>query len=172
MTETHESPRAVLFDHDGTLVNSLPMVIAATNDALVEHGYAQASPEDIVDAMRYPTGPRMGLHAGIDDSQEQRALAATFYRVAWNHMHRAELYAGVLSVVQDLHAAGYRLGMVTNNLGRIARHICARTGLMDYLAIAIGEEDMPATKPSPDGLLQAAAGVGIPQISVCMSETR
>lgn len=161
MTTSLSAARAVLFDHDGTLVNSLPTVIAATNAALRDHGYPEDSPERIVDAMRHPTAPRMGLHAGVSDPALQRELATTFYRVAWDYMDRATLYPGVLELLQTLHSDGWKLGLVTNNLGQIARHICARTGAMEYLAVAIGEEDMPRVKPAPDGVLQAAAGLGV-----------
>ena len=74
--------RAVIYDHDGTLVNSLPMVVAATNRVLVANGFAEEPPAVVIAGMVLATGPRMGHHARTLDPGVQSRLAAKFYAAA------------------------------------------------------------------------------------------
>jgi phosphoglycolate phosphatase-like HAD superfamily hydrolase len=73
---------AVLYDHDGTLVDSLPMVVAATNAVLVRHGFPAEPPQVVIDAMVYATTPRMGFHARGSDPALHPRLAEEFYAEA------------------------------------------------------------------------------------------
>ncbi len=154
--------RAILFDHDGTLVDSLPVVVAATNAALAEAGAAACAAEAIVAAMVLPTGPRMAHHAGIADAARQPALAASYYAQAIRLVDRARAYAGIAEALRAL--ADRPLAVVSNNEGRFVRAAMAATGLAAHIpaARAWGEDDVPAPKPDPAGLLAAAQRLGIP----------
>ncbi len=151
--------RAVIYDHDGTLINSLPLVVAATNGALAEAGFATCPASDIISAMVHPTGPRMGLHAGVDDSVQQTALAAAFYRIALSlEAHHATLYDGVPDL---LRAVARPQAVVSNNQGVLIRRILIDHGVAEFFGAIYGEEDIPAPKPDGRGLLLAAHTLGI-----------
>lgn len=153
-------PRAVLFDHDGTIVDSLAVVVAATNETLVARGHPAAAPADVVAAMVLPTGPRMGFHACEPDPLRQQCLAKDFYQAAHRHRHLARAYDGVPDLLAALIARGIPCGVVTNNQGSFVRGVADRLGLAPHLTVVVGEEDMPAPKPDPRGAYAAAAACG------------
>ncbi len=154
--------KAVIYDHDGTLVNSLPMVVAATNDVLLARGLPERPPSEIVAAMVMPTTPRMGHHARVDDPRIQEVLAREFYlsahRVGPTH---ASLYPGVAALVAEVSARGLPQAMVSNNEGRLVRRLMAALGIDGHFACILGEEDVPAPKPDPRGILHAASRLGV-----------
>jgi HAD superfamily hydrolase (TIGR01509 family) len=152
----------VIYDHDGTLVDSLAVVVAATNDVLRARGLPEHAPRAIIAAMVKPTGERMGFHARVEDPAEQRVLARVFYLSA----HRigpalARPYAGVPTVVRALRARGLAQGVVSNNEGRFVRAVMGALGLAEHFACLYGEEDIPAIKPDPSGPLAAAAAMRV-----------
>ena len=148
---------AVAFDHDGTLVNSLPGVVAATNAALVEHGHAPCYAEEIIAGMVLATGPRMGLHAKVDDPAEQTAMNVTYYKHARLIIPSlATLYPGVGALLEMLTRRGLRLAVVSNSEGVGIRTVMQKLGILRYFTTVLGEEDAPAPKPDPRGLLRAA----------------
>lgn len=153
---------AVLYDHDGTLIDSLPVVVAATNQVLADLGLAPLPAPEVIAGMVLPTGPRLGGIVGSDDPARQRELALAFYRAAHAHAHRARCYAGVAEVLTAAADVGLAQGVVSNNEGRLVRRLLAGCGLDRHLQLMWGEEDVPAPKPDPAGLMQACARLGVP----------
>ncbi|MDA3961466.1 MAG: HAD family hydrolase [Planctomycetota bacterium] len=154
--------RGVLFDHDGTLVDSLDLVEVATNAVLADRGHPPQDRTAIIDGMVLPTGPRLGLLLGIENSGEQAALAEAFFLHARAiGVAQARLYPGIAELLAELHEAGWALGVVSNNEGRLVRELLADLGLAGYLAVTLGEEDMRAAKPDPSGIHQALAGLDL-----------
>jgi phosphoglycolate phosphatase len=153
---------ALLYDHDGTLVNSLPVVIAATNSVLKNNGYALDAPNNIVSAMVLATAPRMGFHAHVSDPAIQKRLADEFYCLARELGPKvSSVYAGIPELITAVKERGLKQGVISNNQGDVVRLILRHHGLADAFTLMYGEDDMPAPKPSPSGLLQAAAALGL-----------
>jgi phosphoglycolate phosphatase-like HAD superfamily hydrolase len=161
--------RAVLYDHDGTLVDSLALVVAATNLVLERRGLPTRPGAEIIAGMVHPTAPRMGLHAGVADPDLQRALAAEFY-AAGNELadrDHATAYSGVSAMLAGFAEAGLRQAVISNNQGRLIRRLLANLGLVRHFGAVLGEEDMPAPKPDPGGLRIAALRLGVP-LAACV----
>jgi HAD superfamily hydrolase (TIGR01509 family) len=153
--------RAILYDFDGTLVNSLAIVVAATNAVLAAHQAPARPKAEIIAGMLYPTGQRIGGLLGITDPDGQKRLTAEFGAAA----HRvsagnAFAYDGIASALAGFATAGFPQGVVSNNDGRLVRRLLADLGLAAHIAVAFGEEDMPAPKPDPRGLLLATERLG------------
>ena len=153
--------KAVLFDHDGTLVDSLSCVVEATNGALAAIGRPVLTRDQVVAEMGWPTTPRMGRHAGLDDPGQRAALAKDFYVRLHAVPHLARAYPGVLALLERLRAAGVPMAVVSNNAGTFCRGVCATLGLAPYLSHILGEEDIPAPKPDGSGLLRGAQCLGV-----------
>ncbi|MCS6970335.1 MAG: HAD family hydrolase [Planctomycetota bacterium] len=152
--------RAVIWDFDGTLVDSPPLVAAATNAALSEAGFAVVADLAAIRAgMALPTVPRMALHAGLPaEDPRAKSLADAFYR------HAARLvpeYARPLpevpETVRTLQARGIPQAIVSNNQGSLIRATLAAWGLRTCFASVLGDGDLPAPKPDPRGCWMAAA---------------
>lgn len=152
---------AVIYDHDGTLVDSLAVVVEATNAALRDRGLPERPAIEVVKGMAHPTIPRMGLHSGVTDPVVLEALAREFYV----HMHRiphlCRLYGGVAELVAAVAARGLPQGMVSNNSGRFITAAMNHLGLAPSFAVLLGEDDVPAPKPDHRGALLAAERCGV-----------
>ncbi len=152
---------AIIFDHDGTLVDSIDAVILCTNEILKSRGCPAETEEEIRKGMAYPTVDRFGYHSGIRDRSELAAMSEDFYKlmneVGVDHVR---LYPRIKENLDILASRGYSLGMVTNNQGFFVRRAAARLGYAYDFEIILGEENVPLPKPDPRGLLQACAGLG------------
>ena len=153
--------QAVIYDHDGTLVDSLAVVVEATNAALRERGLPERPALEVVKGMAHPTIPRMALHSGVADPAIQAALAREFYV----HMHRVphlcRAYDGVPELIAAVAARGLPQGMVSNNSGRFITAAMTHLGLAGHFAALLGEDDVPSPKPDHRGALLAAERCGV-----------
>jgi phosphoglycolate phosphatase len=149
--------RGLIYDHDGTLVDSIALVVEATNAALRSAGFAGAEREDIVRGMVLPTLERLGRHAGGTERSLEADLAKRFYEKAWQiGAAAAHPYEGVRDLLRALHSRGLRQGMLSNNQGHFIRRIMTAHGLDEWLEPILGEEDVPAPKPSAQGFMKIA----------------
>jgi len=161
--------RAVLFDMDGTLVDTLPDIAAAVNAALVELGLHTLDPAHI--ATLIGNGPRIlsrrALEAqeslGVD--QRERLVEPLLEGYARNYAVQAgklgRLFPGTLEGLRELSAAGYSLGVVTNALQHLAETVLARFGIAPHLQIVIGGDRGVRHKPHPEPLWQACNALGV-----------
>jgi len=147
--------RAVLFDNDGTLSDSIPTVIQATNQALSARGYARNTDEEIIDGMRFKTSERMLRHIGGDDKELGRILAEDYYAAFLSSISRIKLFDGITDCLNLLRTQGITLGIVSNNASDIVDTVLSQNGIRPYFSIIIGEDNAEETKPGSGGLLQA-----------------
>lgn len=152
---------AIIFDHDGTLVDSIDGVVFCTNKVIEMAGFKAEPAEKIKHGMAYSTAERFAYHTGIADLSTLKRMSDDFYRIM-NHegLQYLKLYPGIKECLDALAGRGYALGMVTNNQGLLVRRAAAILGYACDFGVILGEEDVPATKPAPGGLLQACAGLG------------
>ncbi len=151
---------AIIFDHDGTLVDSIEAVIICTNHVLTQNGFREHRPEEILEGFPYPTEERFQYHTGLSDRSRTARMAVDFYSA----MHTTgidylKVYPGISETLDTLVDYGYSMGMVSNNQGTFLRKAAASLRYSYDLEIILGEENVRATKPAPDGLLQACAGL-------------
>jgi pyrophosphatase PpaX len=152
-------PAAILFDLDGTLIDTWRLYMECYRRALEPHlGYA---PTDKQIAERRPASERRFL---TDWLGEQRGLAchAEVLRLYGEmYMHMAEgTYPGVPEMVAALRSAGLRLGIVTGK-GRAAWNVTQVFSDLGGFDVVVTDDDVHAAKPDPGGLLAAAEALGI-----------
>jgi phosphoglycolate phosphatase len=152
----------VVFDLDGTLVDSVADIASATNETLAEFG---AKPLSLAVVMR--------LIGDGSPKLMERALAATglsldlptvmprFMEHYNAHATRlVKAYPGVIETLEQLGAAGYRLGVCTNKPAAATQLVLAACGLARFFSVTIGGDSLPQRKPQPEPLLAAIAGLG------------
>ena len=167
MTQTRI--RAVLFDMDGTLVDTLPDIAAAVNTALVELGLHTLDPAYI--AKLIGNGPRIlsrrALEAqeSLTADQREQLVESLLEGYARNYAVQAgklgRVFPGTLEGLSELSAAGYRLGVVTNALQHLAETVLTRFGITPYLQIVVGGDRVVRHKPHPEPLWQACSALDV-----------
>jgi len=141
-------------------VNSISVVVTATNDVLRGCGFPAAPPGRIVAGMIHPTARRLGLLTGIEEPEAWLALARTYGDLALKHAGRAELYPGIQAMLGTLADRGRFMAVVSNSEGAFIRGILTRLGVAARFRAIIGEDDMAAPKPDPGGVLASLAVCG------------
>jgi 2-phosphoglycolate phosphatase len=156
-------PRAVLFDLDGTLIDSAPDLAGACNEMRVERGLAEMPYERlrrmVGSGARGMVGAAFGLAPG-DDGYE--ALRDEFLRRYESRMTRETcVFADVAHVLAWLDAEGLVWGIVTNKATRFTAPIVAGLGLAQRAAVVVCGDTTPHSKPHPEPLWHAARAMGL-----------
>jgi phosphoglycolate phosphatase len=149
-------PRAVLFDLDGTLVDSAPDLAGAANDLRAAHGLAPlpfAALRPLVGSgARGMVGVAFGVVPGEPDFEPLKDAFLTRYQERL--LQETQVFAGMAVVLQTLQAAGLPWGIVTNKAERYAGPVLQGLGLRP--AALVCGDTTPQTKPHPAPLLEAA----------------
>lgn len=157
---------ALIFDLDGTLIDSSPDIAAAVNEHFVTQGWPHLS-VDYVERF-IGNGPRrllldifidQGLPVGHD--AVDRALAAYIQNYTKSPAGRTRFYDRVFEDLQALHKAGFRMGICTNKPHALTQSILDILGLSGLFEIAIGADAVPACKPDPGHLHAVANAMGL-----------
>jgi phosphoglycolate phosphatase len=155
-------PRAVLFDLDGTLVDSAPDLIAAVTRVCAEEG----APGPDVTAVRrvVSAGGRAMLRAafpGIEEAAVERLLPRFLELYSLRIADATRLYDGMDAVLAALEAGAIAWGVVTNKPGWLARPLLARLALDTRAAVLVAGDTLAVRKPDPAPLLHACGIVGV-----------
>lgn len=146
---------AVLFDLDGTLVDSAADLLHAANVLRARRGlvaFPMAHFRPFVSR-----GARAMLGASLPGfTPEDEVTLAEFLGVyAESVAAHSRLFPGVESLLDAIEAQGLRWGIVTNKAEGLARPLCEALGLLPRCAVLIGGDSLPQRKPHPLPLLEA-----------------
>lgn len=156
--------RLVLFDCDGTLVDSQVMIVSSMTRAFESAGLAAPPREEILSivGLSLPIAiARLAGHLpGASVETLVEAYKASFADLRNSTLHREPLYPGARETVEALAARpDTLLGIVTGKSRRGVDAILAHTGLGDRFAVVRTADDAPS-KPHPGMVLDAIAAVG------------
>jgi N-acetyl-D-muramate 6-phosphate phosphatase len=150
--------RAVLFDLDGTLIDSAPDLAGAANDLRAEHGmaplpYAELRPM-VGTGARGMVGAAFGVAPG--DPRFEALRDAFLSRYEARMMQETAVFDAIRPVLLALEAVGMPWGIVTNKAARFAEPLVHGLGLAATSATLICGDTTPFAKPHPAPLLEAA----------------
>jgi phosphoglycolate phosphatase len=153
--------RPVLFDLDGTLLDTAPDMVAALNRLRTEEG---RPPLPFAAMRRFVShGSARLVQEGFPEADaerherlRQRYLA--IYREGLSVETR--LFPGFAAVLDTLDAAGAPWGVVTNKPGWLTEPLLAALGLAERAAAVVSGDTLPERKPHPAPLLHAARRIG------------
>lgn len=173
--QSAQSTRLVVFDCDGTLVDSQHQITAAMALAFREHGY----PEPTLRAVRAIIGlsPLEAVRVLLPQAPPQRIEAiATVFRQAFFHLrqqpdYHEPLFPGTLEALAHLEAAGFLLGVATGKTRRGLQATLSAHGLQRRF-VTLQTADRHPGKPDPSMLLEAMAEAGSgPEHTVLVGDT-
>jgi len=150
-----------LFDLDGTLIDSIELILRSYRHTMRAHRGLE--PPDEVWMQGLGTPLWVQFHHWTEDPAEIEAMVAT-YR-AYNLEHHDELvrpYEGVVAAVRDLRKNGKTLGLVTSKIREGALRGLQVAGLEDGFEVIVGADDVTHPKPHPEPVLKALERLGAP----------
>lgn len=153
-----ELPKLVMFDLDGTLIDSVPDLAAAVDVMLRQLGRDPAGDDQV----RHWVGNgarvlvRRALaggmaHEHIDEGATEQALALFLEAYAGDHS-RSTVYPGVRALLDQLRADQVPLALVTNKPSRFVPELLADKQLDGYFRWLVGGDTLPVQKPDPAAL--------------------
>lgn len=169
-----DAPRLVLFDCDGTLVDSQQHIVAAMHSAFGAHGLALPEAELVRRTVGLPLSvaiesllPAGAVLAAVVESYRHAAIAQRL-----DPGHHEPLFPGLTEVLDRFDAAGYLMGVATGKARRGLDFTLATHGLAGRFVTLQTNDVVAAGKPAPDMVLQAMAETGaVPASTIVVGDT-
>lgn len=151
-------PIAVLFDLDGTLLDTVPFILTAVRHAF--EGSARVPTDaEWIEGIGTPLLTQLAQFA--ERPQDVERLYER-YRSFWlgKHDKFTKPFPGAVELVEALHAAGHPLGVVTAKVEVGAHRSLRLVGLDPFFPVVVAADSGVAAKPAPDGIWLAARRLG------------
>ena len=153
----------VIFDLDGTLIDSAPDIHKTANEVLAEEGLGLLDMDTVRGfvghGMPHLVRQLLGAH-GIEDEARAARMISSFGARYDGAVGLTRFYAGAAEALAALKAQGHVLGLCTNKPVAPARAVMRHMGILDCFTAVIGGDSGPRRKPDPEPLWMAIADCG------------
>lgn len=157
---------AVLFDLDGTLLDTIADLAEGANRMLAELGRPLRSQAEIHGFVGkgIPNLVERCLTEGCSATPGEVAHGIAVFRRHYAQVNglQARIYPGIEESLATLRSRGLRLGCVTNKAAAFTEPLLVRMGLADCFEVVVSGDTLPVKKPDPAVLLHACRHLGIP----------
>lgn len=155
--------KGVLFDLDGTLLDTLEDLYQSVNAALTACGFPERTRMEVRSFVG--NGVRNLMVRSVPDGEENPKFEECFQKFREHYAahlndHTAP-YAGIMELLAELKEKGIPTAVVSNKSDAAVKELCRET-FGDLVPLAIGESERVKKKPAPDTVIEAAAGIGVP----------
>ncbi len=157
---TQQSIKFIVFDLDGTLLDSVPDLAVAADQAVRALGFPSVSEEQVRDYVGNGADVLIGrslsqsltINPDLTDKvrAEARVLFDDFYEQSGHKL--SHLYPTVKETLEELHQAGFTMAIVTNKPSKFVPHILEQHGIAQYFVDVLGGDAFPEKKPNPVAL--------------------
>jgi pyrophosphatase PpaX len=143
----------ILFDLDGTILDTNELIIASFMHALSEHHLAPVPREQIISQMGGSLKEQIALFSGKTDVEDIVQSYRTFNLL--KHDEMVQVFPHVQEVMSALHSQGIQMGIVTSKIRLTTLQGLKLFGLEPYLSTVVTLDDVVKHKPHPESVLLA-----------------
>ena len=152
--------RTVLFDLDGTLIDSIAMILASYHHTLASHGHPPVADAEWLRGVGTPLRVQLGPWARTPEELEK--LAATYRRYNLEHHDRmVTVFPGVVELVRRLADAGFRMGVVTSKTREGTLRGLTLAGIESWFEVLVCADDVMHPKPHRQPVDHAVAALAV-----------
>jgi pyrophosphatase PpaX len=154
-------PTAVLFDLDGTLIDSVELIVNSALYAFDKCGHPPPAAEEWLADLGLPLRTMFGRFVSDESAMDQLVAGYREYQLA-NHDRLVRPYDEVAATLTALHDRGHPLAVVTSKAEPLARRGLAHVGLDRFFDVIVGLESCTRHKPDPEPVHIALDRLGLP----------
>ncbi|MBU5690138.1 MAG: HAD family phosphatase [Candidatus Aenigmatarchaeota archaeon] len=149
--------KAVIFDFDGTLVESEEMHCISLSNSIKQLKGLNITPKQIglLAGMTYQEKLKR-LIPGIKDEEAEKIAKHAYDNYLSTYSKKIKLRDKAAGYIKFLHQKGLKIGLYSPNKKQYLKDVLARFDLLKYFDVIIGREDIKKPKPDPEGYLLAA----------------
>lgn len=164
-----KQPQAVIFDADGTILDTRELIYQSYRHVLSLHGYDVPERETVFEEIRgNPAEITYGKFATKHDPDTLVALHRTFQA---EHLDLWSAYEGLHDLIQAIKHAGIKIGMCTSR-GRNVMPMLEHIGVKDFFGAIVHADMVGNHKPHPEPLLKVLSELKVePSASVMVGDT-
>ncbi|MDD2374310.1 MAG: HAD-IA family hydrolase [Eubacteriales bacterium] len=158
MTKRNNNVKAVLFDMDGTILDTVPLIVESFQYTYYKHTGQYREDQDIIATIGLPLEKVFSEFApGLREEMFQTYISHNV-KLLPSHIG---LFLGMPSLFANLKAAGIKLGIVTSKRIDSANRSIEPFHLDEYFEFILAKEDTSRHKPDPEPLLLAMSKLGV-----------
>ncbi len=159
---TIDLPGGVLFDLDGTIMDSAPDIAAAVNRVSVQLGLGLRNEEKIRAAVSKGGAAIVAAAFGeLDEAMREPILQRSLAEYALRIFEKSKYFAGIEELLEALDQAKVHWGIVTNKNSHLTSLLAAATGLNKRASVIVCGDTLEQRKPDPAPVLHACKVAGI-----------
>lgn len=151
-------PKAVFFDWDGTLVDSIAFLLMAHNHVRTHFGLPLWTPDDFKKNFKYSSRQ---LYPKIYPGREQESFDLLAKFMDDNHLQNLKLLDGALELIEFLHQSGIVMGVVSNKRDAFVKREVSHLGWDKYFKVVAGAGYATMDKPDAEPLVKALGEAGL-----------
>lgn len=141
----------VLFDLDGTLVDTAPDLIACLNQALAQHGFASVPSEQVRPFISFGATAMIAHSSAAAAVASHEAILETMLALYENNIvQHGGFFAGMADTLQFIENQGLKWGVITNKHERFTHPLMRALNLTDRAACIISGDTTAHSKPHPE----------------------
>lgn len=156
------SPGLLIFDLDGTLVDSQEQIARSFNHALAGSGFAPVPHETVYAMIGLPL-THMFAHVLPEQAHDRVPACVAAYRERYDTVEipRSTPFPGVVETLAACHTAGRTLTVATTKSRLVAEKVIDAAGLRTFFSLVLGGDSVPEHKPHPALVLHTLATRGV-----------
>jgi pyrophosphatase PpaX len=147
------TPRAIIFDMDGTLVSSLPVIYHCENDISRKYLRTSLSLEEVISKFGPPAHTIIkDMTQNLPDAVQEKAVS-DYYECYRTHVStRGLVFPGITDLLRKIKRSGLRLALFTGVEKNMMEYTLNPFKLFDFFEVRITADDIQKSKPDPEGI--------------------